>query len=203
MIGFYNYTVVLTYIGFISGIIGIISASNGNITTAIIALMFSGLCDMFDGKIASTKKRNHDELNFGIQIDSLSDLVCFGVLPSIIGYNLGMDSIFYLPLLVLFPLAGLIRLAYFNVLENKKIKIFSKEPKEYLGLPITSTAFFLPLLYAFKPFFSNNFVDIYTLAMTMIGILFVTRFKIPKLNMKELLLILMTGLIILGFILGN
>jgi len=203
MIGFYNYTVILTYMGFISGILGIIAAVNGNLTMAITALMFSGLCDMFDGKIASTKKRNHDELTFGIQIDSLSDLVCFGVLPSIIGYSLGMNTVYYLPLLTLFPLAGLIRLAYFNVLETKKIKFFSKEPKEYLGLPITSTAFFLPLLYAFKPFFPNNFVAIYTLAMTMIGLLFVTKFKIPKLTMKELLLLLITGLIILGFILGN
>ena len=83
MIGFYDYTVLLTYMGFISGMTGIVLAINGQIFPAIICLMFSGLCDMFDGRVARTKKRRTtEERHFGIQLDSLSDLVCFGVLPS-------------------------------------------------------------------------------------------------------------------------
>ena len=86
MIGVYDYTVLLTYLGFASGVFGIIEAFNGRIFPAIICLMFSGLCDMFDGKVARTKKkRTVEERHFGIQLDSLSDLVCFGVLPAVIG----------------------------------------------------------------------------------------------------------------------
>ena len=74
MIGFYNYTVLLTYLGFSSSVLGIILAMTGHTFAAIFCLMFSGLCDMFDGKVARTKKnRTKDERQFGVQLDSLSD----------------------------------------------------------------------------------------------------------------------------------
>ena len=47
---------------------------------------------MFDGKIARTKKnRTEVEKRFGIQIDSLADIICFGVAPSLIAYRMGMN----------------------------------------------------------------------------------------------------------------
>ena len=75
MLGFYNYTVILTYIGLLVGFGGILSAMGGNTLGAILCLMGSGLCDMFDGKIAATMERTPSEKQFGIQIDSLSDLL--------------------------------------------------------------------------------------------------------------------------------
>ena len=79
---------------FISGILGIICATEGNTFYAIILLMFAGLCDMFDGKVARTKKkRTIEERHFGIQLDSLADVVSFGVLPAINGYTLGAPLI--------------------------------------------------------------------------------------------------------------
>ena len=61
MIGYYNYTVILTYMSLVSSVLGIfLSMGVGNIGIhpeyAIICLMVSGLCDMFDGKVARTKK---------------------------------------------------------------------------------------------------------------------------------------------------
>lgn len=50
MIGFYDYTVVLTYISFTSSIIGIFCAVTGHPKWAVFCLALSGLCDMFDGK---------------------------------------------------------------------------------------------------------------------------------------------------------
>lgn len=80
MIGFYDYTVVVTYISLVSSILGMFCAIDGKLTLAVSCLAFSGLCDMFDGKIARTKKnRTDDEKSFGIQIDSLCDIVCFGI----------------------------------------------------------------------------------------------------------------------------
>ena len=76
---------------------------------------------MFDGKIARTKKnRTADEKSFGIQIDSLCDIVCFGALPIVICYKIGMNHIYSIIILILYGLAGLIRLAYFNVMEEKR-----------------------------------------------------------------------------------
>ena len=93
MIGFYDYTVVVTYISLVSSILGMFCAIDGRLTLAVFCLAFSGLCDMFDGKIARTKKnRTDDEKNFGIQIDSLCDVVCFGIFPVMICYCLGVNT---------------------------------------------------------------------------------------------------------------
>ena len=190
MIGIYDYTVLLTYMNFISGILGIICATNGNIFNAIILLMFAGLCDMFDGKVARTKKkRTIEERQFGIQLDSLADVVSFGVLPSIIGYMLGAPLI----LVALFPTAGLIRLAWFNVLE---ITRNSSEPvKAYTGLPITSSAMIFPFLYMLKNILGNSFNLVYIIMMVVVGILFILKIKIKKPGFKTMIGFVIAGII--------
>ena len=71
MIGFYNYTVYLTYFSLIVSGVGLYQAANGRPLVAIFCLMVSGLCDMFDGKIARTRHKSTEmERNFGIQLDS-------------------------------------------------------------------------------------------------------------------------------------
>lgn len=121
MIGFYDYTVIMTYISVVSSMIGIFCAVTDHISAAVCCLAFSGLCDMFDGKIARTKKnRTEEEKCFGIQIDSLADIVCFGILPIVLGFKLGMCHIYGIAILLFYGLAGLIRLAYFNVMEEKR-----------------------------------------------------------------------------------
>lgn len=89
MIGFYDYTVVVTYISLVSSILGMFCAIDGRLTLAVSCLAFSGLCDMFDGKIARTKKnRTDDEKSFGIQIDSLVTLSVLGFFQSFWATNL-------------------------------------------------------------------------------------------------------------------
>ena len=56
LIGFYNYTVVLTYIGMWIGFLGVMLAIKDRYVGSLICLMLAGVCDMFDGTIASTKK---------------------------------------------------------------------------------------------------------------------------------------------------
>jgi len=56
MIGFYNYTVILTYIGVASAVVGMGLAMYGRTSMAIVCLMISGFCDLFDGTIARTRK---------------------------------------------------------------------------------------------------------------------------------------------------
>ena len=74
---------------------------------------------MFDGKVARTKKdRTEVEKRFGIQIDSLADIVCFGVSPAILCYRMGMRGLTGVAILLFYVLAGLIRLAWFNVSEE-------------------------------------------------------------------------------------
>ena len=91
MLGFYDYTVVLTYCSVISAVIGIyVSLSGaGHPYIGVMLLLLCGLFDTFDGRVARSKKnRTEKEKAFGVQIDSLSDLVAFGVLPVCIGVAL-------------------------------------------------------------------------------------------------------------------
>lgn len=201
MIGFYNYTVILTYLSLVSSVIGMFFAVglyNGepNTTCAIVCLMISGLCDMFDGKVARTKKdRTDDEKKFGIQIDSLCDAVCFGVLPSVIGYSVGLNSFIDLPVLVLFPLCAVIRLAYFNVAEESRQKKTDDVRKVYEGLPVTSVALIFPLLYSFHRDIGCWFPQVYGFAMTVIAIAFITRFKVKKPGIKTMFAFIGIGFI--------
>lgn len=192
MIGFYDYTVVLTYISFASSAVGIYCAMSGHLRLAIFFLALSGLCDMFDGKIARTKKnRTEDEKSFGIQIDSLCDIVCFGILPIIICYNLGMNHIYSMAILTFYGLAGLIRLAYFNVMEAKRQTETDEARKYYQGLPITSMAIALPFLFVVSPLLPNYNVFLIALHILVaaVGILFITNFKLRKPSPMELFLL--------------
>ncbi|EWM53057.1 CDP-alcohol phosphatidyltransferase family protein [Ruminococcus flavefaciens] len=199
MIGYYNYTVILTYMSLISSIMGMFFAAGfGGVSShpdyAIICLMVSGLCDMFDGKVARTKKdRTESEKKFGIQIDSLCDAVCFGVLPSVIGYSIGMRDWVDLPILVLFPLCAIIRLAYFNVAEEDRQKKTSENRKVYEGLPVTSVALILPLLYSFHKDIGDWFPEVYGGALLVIAIAFITRFKVKKPSMRTMLCFIGVG----------
>ena len=163
---------------------------------AIICLMVSGLCDMFDGKVARTKKdRTESEKKFGIQIDSLCDAICFGVLPAVIGYSIGMNDWCDLPILILFPLCAVIRLAYFNVAEEERQSKTAENRKVYEGLPVTSVALILPLLYSFHKDIGDWFPEVYGGALVVIAIAFITRFKVKKPSMKTMLCFIGVGVL--------
>ena len=180
MIGFWNGSVYLTYAGLLSAVFGIFLSFEGKILPAFFCLLFCGLCDMFDGKIARAMKRNDDEKLFGIQIDSLCDLICFGVLPAMLCWNIGVAGIVGKIILMFFVLFGQVRLAYFNVMEAKRQQVETGNRKFYQGVPITSSAVYLPLVYLFKPLCGDAFKYVLTVAMGLLAVLFVANIKVPK-----------------------
>lgn len=201
LIGFYNYTVILTYMSLISSVAGIYIAFNGkNIGYAVIALMLSGLCDMFDGKIARTRKRTEAEKNFGIQIDSLCDLICFGLLPAVIGYAIGMNKWYHIMILMAFTLAAVIRLAYFNVTEEERQSKTTENRKEYHGLPVTSVALILPVVYSFRKDLGESFVSVYAALLLLTGIAFITKFRLKKPSMRTMLIFIAVGAVELAWL---
>lgn len=202
MIGFYNYTVILTYLGLASGIIGIINAVQGKVTIAIFCLLLSGFFDMFDGLVARTKKdRTKQEKNFGIQLDSLSDVICFGVLPAMIGYAVGLNKWYFYIILIVYVLAALIRLAYFNVTEEERQEQTCEVRKEYLGLPVTSAALIIPIIYIFILYLKSKFYLLYAATLLIVAIAFLAKFKIKKLKLKGMIAVLIIGIIELAILL--
>ena len=147
MLGYYDYTVVLTYCGMLSAFLGVLHAISEQYSEAIFCLMLAGICDMFDGAVASTKERTDREKVFGIQIDSLSDLISFGVFPGIFVYMISGKNVFAGFVAALFLLCALIRLAYFNVLEEERQQMTKERRKSYLGIPVTTIAVLLPVVY--------------------------------------------------------
>lgn len=176
---------------------GIYCAFNGNMTVSVFLLMFSGLCDMFDGKIARTKKdRTEDEKSFGIQIDSLCDIVCFGVLPACILFALDGIAMWQAVLGALFVLCGLIRLAYFNVMEEARQRTTTENRKSYVGLPITSSAVLIPLVMCFSKQLGSSLPHVYTGALVLLSVLYICPFRIKKPGKAGGVLLLIAGVCI-------
>ena len=196
MLGFYDYTVILTYLSVVSSVVGLFLATKEMFLGAVICLLLSGLCDMFDGMVARTKKnRTEMEKKNGIQLDSLADVVCFGVLPAAIGFSIGADKVWQIIILVLFALCGLIRLAYFNVTEETRQQQTETKRKSYEGVPITSSALTVPLLFCFRKLIGAAFPIAYTVLLLVNGAAFVTPVKVKKPGKKGVIIMLALGVV--------
>lgn len=188
-IGFYNYTVILTYLSLLSGLFGIRLAYEGRLGLSILCLVISGICDLFDGAVARTKKdRTADQKSFGIQIDSLCDVICFGVFPAVFLYFSGVNTAYGFAILAFYVLCAVIRLAYFNVLETNRQKTEGGCAKEYRGLPVTSSAIIFPFFYLVGRALSDKTTLIlyYVLAF-LTALLFISDIRVPKFDVGKYL----------------
>lgn len=208
MIGFYNYTVILTYMSLVSGTLGImVSLSDlGHPFMGAFFLLFSGLCDAFDGMVARTKpNRTSFEKKFGIQIDSLADLVAFGVLPASIGaamfrrLSLTNDrmprsyTVLIFAVIAFYVLTAMIRLAYFNVLEEERQNKTSENRHSYVGLPVTSASLIFPVVLLFHYMLPADITPIYFAFMLFVGMLFISKIKVTKPGMRGILIMIGVG----------
>lgn len=215
MIGFYNYTVIVTYISLLCSVYGMVlcvkqsiisGGVNGDYRLAVLMLALSGLCDMFDGKIARTKKdRTPNEQKFGIQLDSLCDVICFGAYPVLLAYCIGMRGRLSGIISIIYILGAVIRLAFFNVMEEKRQKETAENRKDYQGLPVTSIAVIFPILFfvgdlVCKLGYSNGLGLVLQIGMLITGILFVVDFKVKKPNNLTIAIFVLIVAVIMIFI---
>ncbi len=180
MLGIYNYTVILTYVGMLAGFTGITHALRGDLRGALICLLISGICDVFDGRIASTMERTRKEKRFGVQIDSLSDLVCFGVLPAVCVYTSCGSSRLSQYLSSLYVLCALIRLAWFNVDEEERQNREEGPRVLYYGLPVTSSALIVPMFIWIGEFARWPMHIAEPVLLLVLAVAFLTPFRIKK-----------------------
>ena len=222
MIGVYDYTVILTYLSLASAGTGIVVSltGGGHPYWGVFFLLLCGLLDAFDGKVARTKKnRTPLEKSFGIQIDSLSDLVAFGVLPTVIGISLLRTStvlgeaglfnekffavawwavclkLLFYTILILYMLAALIRLAYFNVTEEERQRTEGGARKYFVGVPVTTSALIFPSVLMLHYVLPIDISIAYVPGALVLGIFFVLRIRVPKPGTKGLLILASLGLL--------
>jgi len=200
MVGFYNYTVILTYLGVVSAVLGIGLAMYGHSSMAVVCLMVSGFCDLFDGSIARTRERTIDEKKFGIQIDSLADLICFGVLPVAIGFSIGLTRWYEFVALIIYVLAALIRLAYYNVTEDELEFCDNARRVYYDGLPVTTVAILVPMIYTLRPVMKSGFLLLYAMCLLLTAAAYLAKVKVRKLGMKGMIIAAFCGLAVLAML---
>ena len=190
LIGFYDYTVVLTYLSLASALAGMVLAGQERFTAAVLCLLLCGICDAFDGIVARSKKgRTETEKSFGIQMDSLVDVIAFGLFPALLCYRMDAQSILGLCCLFLYVLCAVIRLAFFNVIEEQRQKEEGGGVnKYYRGLPVTSSSMILPVFYLLRIFISKGlFAKLLCALLAVLAFLFVLDFSVKKPNWLRLL----------------
>ena len=195
VLGYYDYTVILTYCGMLFAFAGILRVIRGNYWEAVFCLMFAGVCDMFDGTVAATKDRTEMEKRFGIQIDSFSDLISFGVLPGLFVYMISNQNLFVGILSSLFVLCTLIRLSYFNVLEEERQRHTDQGRKSYIGVPVTTMAVSLPLFYLLYDYRLCKTVLCFPLLLVFMGAGFLSPIEIRKPGVAGKACLILVGIV--------
>lgn len=196
IIGKWNKSVIMTYVGMSFSILGIYFSFNKNILYALSCLIVAGLCDLVDGAIARKCKRDESEKQFGVELDSLVDVISFIAFPIVIYINMGLNNWYYIPLYMIYSISGICRLAYFNISleeDNKDIPV-----KYYTGLPVTFAALLIPIFYLISYLIPSNIHNIYfTLVLLVISILFILNIKIKKPSLKIYPLFFILAIIVL------
>lgn len=124
---------IITTLNVFCGFYAIISAVNGNFVHAAIAIIIAGLFDALDGKIARATKT---ESRFGLEYDSLADLISFGLAPALMAYLWALKPLGRFGWLAgfLFMVCGALRLARFNTHAG------GVSSRYFQGLPIPASA---------------------------------------------------------------
>jgi archaetidylserine synthase len=161
--------------GLLCALFGIYYAILGNFPAAIIGLIWAVFFDWGDGIIASRMKGRTDEYRaFGGQLDSLVDIVSFGVLPAVLLLSYGEFSPWFLPGAFVIVAATAIRLSYFNVFGLI-------DDSTYMGMAVDNNGLILAFAFLFDGVFSQTIfsVMIYTICMCM-AVLNVAPIRTPK-----------------------
>lgn len=192
-IGVYNPSIWLTYIGVFCAIFGIRTLlSSQNMDLVMISFILSGVCDMFDGRVARHFKRTEQEKQFGIQLDSLADTVSFVAFPAAILLSVTQCSFLSVITACFYVFAGIMRLGWFNVTteENRGV---------YQGLPVTFSALVFPLSYLILRLLDFDiFHIVYPVLVACVGLMFILNFRVKKPGIKVLLAIAVAAFAAIG-----
>jgi len=162
------------------GVISIVEASKEHFILAswliLLALVFDGL----DGRIA---RMTNTTSQFGVEFDSLADIISFGIAPAMlmyffIGHEFGRFGILVSALYVIF---GAIRLARFNISTAKT------DPNVFIGLPIPTAAIFISMwILLFHKYSLENYSIVLLFLALGVAVLMVSNFRYPSFKKVKL-----------------
>ncbi|MDH3393615.1 MAG: CDP-diacylglycerol--serine O-phosphatidyltransferase [Desulfobulbaceae bacterium] len=177
---------LLTTVSLFSGFYAIISAINGNYLTSAVAILVSGIFDGLDGRVA---RLTGTASRFGMEYDSLCDLVAFGVAPAVLAYLWTLQGYGRYGWLAafLYVATTALRLARFNTLDA------TAASKEFTGLPCPAAAGMIATSVLFSLFInaSGQLKDfgmlamVYVLSYLMVSTHKYLSFKHPETNLAK------------------
>jgi CDP-diacylglycerol--serine O-phosphatidyltransferase len=148
------------------GILSILLATDGLFDLSALLLFFAVVFDVLDGKIAGLL---HQKNLFGKQIDSMSDLVSFGVAPALLYYSLSSPGILGIIVALFFVACGMLRLARYNISEEAGFE----------GVPITVNGVLFPLLFLLFSSFPES-LNYWPMVFLIQSFLMISTFKISR-----------------------
>lgn len=192
---------ICSLVGLFCAVLGIYFAVLGNFQAAMIGLLWAVFFDWSDGIIARRMQGRTDEQRaFGGQLDSLIDIVSFGICPAVVLLSYGQFSPWFIPGAFIIVAAGVIRLSYFNV--------FGLAGKStYMGLAIDNNGIILAFVFLFNGLVSQTvFTVILYASLMVLAALNVAPIRTPKLTGRwyyVLIIYILVLTMIYGWILWN
>lgn len=158
---------MITSVNLLVGMAAMVYTLNGNYRLGAVMVLVAAVLDGLDGKVA---RRTGTSSDFGKQLDSLSDLVSFGVAPAILVLAWQLDKLGTPGILaaMIFTLCGALRLARFNVMNISDY---------FVGIPITLAGSLIALLVLVGGGLS---VIVLALLVVFVALLMVSRIRFPK-----------------------
>ena len=133
---FYVIPSIITFISFSIGYYGLFSIIKGNIICSCYCIFLSTFLDNIDGRVA---RLFNTQTGIGKQLDSFADMLCFGILPSLILYHLLNNICYIIIISILYSFTVVYRLSKFNI---------ATQDKDYfIGLPCPISASFISSIY--------------------------------------------------------
>jgi CDP-diacylglycerol--serine O-phosphatidyltransferase len=148
------------------GILSILLAMDGFFDLSALLLFLAVVFDVLDGKIAGLL---HQKNIFGKQIDSMSDLVSFGVAPALLFYSLSSPGILGILAALFFVTCGMLRLARYNISEGTGFE----------GIPITVNGVLFPVLFLLFSSFPQS-LTYWPMVFLIQGFLMISTFKLSR-----------------------
>ena len=172
---------ICTLSGLFSATLGIYLAITGYIDFAVICGAWCVLFDWMDGLIASKITTRTDKHKaFGGQLDSLVDIVSFGVLPAFILLSYSGFNPWFLPGAFIMISACAIRLSYFNIYGLK-------DGKTYTGLAVDNNGIIVAIAFLFEHYFTPGVFSIVLYIVLMAVVFFnLSTIQIPKFSKKAI-----------------
>lgn len=194
MLGSWHRSNLLTFVGMAAAVVGVGAATRHALSVAVACLVVAGLCDLFDGSFARRFQRDDRTRALGVQLDSLADVLSFVALPIAIAAAYGCQAWWQLAAAVLYALAGINRLAEFNLGADGRPE---STTTHYRGLPVTWSALVFALAALAGNCLGTTRDEVFALVMVVLAVAFVADLPVPRPRGLPLVVLLVLAVAIL------